>query len=215
MRWDLGRAGARCAAAYSEESRLSWSELYPIGPSTDGPAGLAEIFSPDPMALPHPTVAVLALLSAGLVVACSNAATPTSPTPSPLTTAQIQARYSAAAKQYNTSETHLSAAENASCDAGSPTAALTACQTALSQQRQATIAYDDALRADTFSGNGVVDASHLLGDDAAIEAKLEQAATAPSLAVIATLEDQIIPLLATAARDAAKLRTDIGLPAPA
>jgi hypothetical protein len=167
------------------------------------------------MALPHTSVAVLAFLSAGLVVACSNATSPSSPTPSPLTTAQIQARYSAAAKQYNASETQLSAAENAACDAGSPTVALSACQTALSQQRQATIAYDDALRADTFTGTGVTDASHLLGDDAAIEAKLEQAATAPSIAVIATLEDEIIPLLATAASDAAKLRTDIGLPAPA
>ena len=38
------------------------------------------------------------------------------------------------------------------------------------QQRQATIAYDNALRADTFTGTAATDASHLLGDDAAIEA---------------------------------------------
>jgi hypothetical protein len=167
------------------------------------------------MAFPHTRLTVLAVLSAGLLVGCSNATTPSSPTPSPLTTQQIQARYSAAAKTYNTSEAQISAAENAACDAPSPTVSLTACQTALSQQRQATIAYDDALRADTFTGTAATDASHLLGDDAAIEAKLEQAATAPSIAVIATLEDEIIPLLATAASDAAKLRTDIGLPAPA
>lgn len=167
------------------------------------------------MAFPHLRVTVTALLSAGLLAACSNSPSPSSPTPSPLTTAQIQARYSAAAKQYNSSEAQISAAENAACDAGSPTVSLSACQTALSQQRQATIAYDDALRADTFTGTAATDASHLLGDDAAIEAKLEQAATAPSIAVIATLEDEIIPLLATAAGDAAKLRTDIGLVAAA
>jgi hypothetical protein len=167
------------------------------------------------MAFPHTRITVLALLAASLLVACSNSTSPSSPTASPLTTAQIQARYSAAAKQYNTSEAQISVAENAACDAGSSTVALTACQTALSQQRQATIAYDDALRADTFTGTAATDASHLLGDDAAIEAKLEQAATAPSIAVIATLEDEIIPLLATAAGDAAKVRTDIGLPAPA
>ena len=167
------------------------------------------------MAFPHTRVPVLASLAAILLVACSNASSPSSPTPSPLSTAQIQARYSAAAKEYNTSEAQISLAENAACDAGSPTVALSACQTALSQQRQASIAYDDALRADTFSGTAATDASHLLGDDAAIEAKLEQAATAPSIAVIATLESEIIQLLATAAGDATKLRTDIGLPAPA
>ncbi len=167
------------------------------------------------MASLHARVPVLASLAAILLVACSNASSPSSPTPTPLTTTQIQARYAAAAKQYNTSEARISLAENAACDAGSPTVALSACQTALSQQRQASIAYDDALRADTFSGTAATDARHLLGDDAAIEAKLEQAATAPSIAVIATLEGEIIPLLATASADAAKLRTDIGLPAPA
>ena len=71
---------------------------------------------------------------------------------------------------------------------GSPTASLTACQTALSEQRQATIAYDNALRAIPFTGDAATDASHLLSDDAAIETLLEQAATAPSLATIASVQ---------------------------
>ena len=57
--------------------------------------------------------------------------------------------------------------------------------------------------------------ARLLGDDAAIEKLLEQAATAPAITVIATLQAQIIPLLATAATDATALRSAIGLPAPA
>jgi hypothetical protein len=89
------------------------------------------------------------------------------------------------------------------------------CQTALSGQRQLTIAYDNALRAIPFSGNAATEAARVLGDDAAIEKLLEQAATAPALTVIATLQAQVIPLLATAASDATALRTAIDLPAPA
>ena len=37
------------------------------------------------------------------------------------------------------------------------------CQTALSGQRQLTIAYDNALRAIPFSGGAATDAAHLLG----------------------------------------------------
>jgi hypothetical protein len=170
---------------------------------------------PPPRASLHPLLGALACaLAASGLAACGESSTPSSPTPTPLTPAQIQARYTSAATAYNHGVTQILLQVNAACDAASPTAALTACQTALSQQRQATIAYDNALRATPFSGTAVTDASHLLSDDAAIESLLEQAATAPSLATIASVQAQIIPLLATAATAAAALRVDIGLPTP-
>jgi len=83
------------------------------------------------------------------------------------------------------------------------------------RQRQLTIAYDNALRAISFSQTATTDVSHLLGDDAAIEKLLEQAATAAAIGDIAILQQQVIPLLATAATDASALRSAIGLPAAA
>ncbi len=154
-------------------------------------------------------------VTAVLLAACGGSNSVTSPTPTPLTPAQIQTSYSAAATLYNRTVSQIALAENAACDAASPGVSLSACQSALSEQRQATIAYDNALRALTFSGAAAGDASHLLGDDAAIESLLEQAATAPSVTLIARLQAQIVPLLATAANDARALRTDIGLPTPA
>jgi hypothetical protein len=167
------------------------------------------------MPRPHPGLLIAGSLAIAALAACGGSSSATSPTPSPLSTAQIQSRYNAAANAYNAYETQISITENAACDVGSATSSLTACQTALSSQRQATIAYDDALRATTFTGNAAIDASHLLSDDAAIESLLEQAATAPSLATIANVQAQVIPLLATAVKAAAALRADIGLPAPA
>lgn len=167
------------------------------------------------MLRPHPRLLIAGALACAVVAGCGGSSNQTSPTPSPLSTAQIQSRYSAAANAYNAYETQISITENAACDVGSPTASLSACQTALSNQRQATIAYDEALRATTFTGEAAIDASHLLSDDAAIESLLEQAATAPSLATIASVQAQIIPLLATAVTAATALRADIGLPAPA
>jgi hypothetical protein len=164
---------------------------------------------------PRVCLAIGAAVTASLLGACGGSNSVTSPTATPLTPAQIQSRYSAAATLYNRTVGQVVLAENASCDAGSPGVSLSACQSALSEQRQATIAYDNSLRATTFSGAAATDASHLLGDDAAIESLLEQAATAPSVALIATLQARIVPLLATAATDAAALRTDIGLPTPA
>ena len=93
---------------------------------------------------------------------------PTSATPTPLTDAQIQARYSAAAGRYNQGEVQIAATENASCDATSATVSLTACQTALSSQRQLTIAYDNALRAIPLTGSAATDVTRLLGEDAAL-----------------------------------------------
>ena len=167
------------------------------------------------MPLPLARVTLVTALSAALLVACGGSTPLSSPTPTPLTAAQIQARYRTAASLYNQSAAQIAAVENNACDASSPTVALAACQAALSEQRQSTIAYDNALRATPFGGNAATLAGHLLGDDSAIESLLQQAATAPSLAVIATLQQQIIPLLATAARDATALRAEIGLPAPA
>jgi len=155
------------------------------------------------------------MLAGVLLAGCGGSTSPSSPTPSPLTTAQIQTRYTAAATQYNHSETQIALTENAACVLGSLGAALSACQTALGLERQATIAYDNALRAIPFLGATATDASHLLSDDAAIESLLEQAATAPSLATIASVQQQVISLLASAATAATRLRADIGLPAPA
>jgi hypothetical protein len=156
----------------------------------------------------------LLALACGLLAGCGGPTSQTSPTPSPLSQSQIQERYTTAARQYNQSAVQIGLGVNAACDVGSPTASFTACQTALSQQRQAAIAYDNALRAIPFTGTAATDASHLLSDDAAIETLLEQAATAPSLATIAGVEHQVIPLLATAATAATTLRMDIGLRAP-
>jgi len=163
-----------------------------------------------PLRLAAVTGAVVSVLAG-----CGGSNSVTSPTPTPLSPAQIQARYSAAATTYNRTVAQIAVTENAACDATSPSVSLSACQSALSQQRQATIAYDNALRATPFTGVAATDASHLLSDDASIEALLEQAATAPSVAVVATLQSQIVPLLATAATAAATLRTDIGLATPA
>lgn len=167
------------------------------------------------MPLPHAPFTLVVAFGAALLVACGGSTSPTTSTPTPLTPAQIQARYTAAAAHYNQGETQIALTENASCDAASATVALGACQTALSAQRQLTIAYDNALRAIPFSASSATEAGHLLGDDAAIEKLLEQAATAPAITVIATLQQQVIPLLATAATDAIALRQAIGLPAPA
>ena len=167
------------------------------------------------MPFPQARRTILLFSAAALLAACGGSTSPSSPTPTPLTPAQIQARYTAAATRYNQGEAQIAVTENAACDAASATVALGACQTALSAQRQLTIAYDNALRAIPFSGSAATDITHLLGDDAAVEKLLEQAATAPSITVIATLQQQIIPLLATAATDATALRGAIGLPAPA
>jgi hypothetical protein len=166
------------------------------------------------MPRPQSPFLISCVVAATLLAACGGSSATPTPTPTPLSQEQIQARYTAAATTYNASEAQIAITENASCDAGSPSAALTACQMAFSAQRQATIAYDNALRATPYSGAAATDASHLLSDDAAIEALLEQAATAPSLATIASVQDQIIPLLATAAGAAAALRADIGLKPP-
>jgi hypothetical protein len=167
------------------------------------------------MPLQHARFTIVLMVSAALVLACGQSTSATSPTPIPLTTSQIQSRYTAAATHYNQGEAQVAATENTSCDAVSAVVSLGGCQTALSLQRQLTIAYDNALRDIPFGATAATDVSHLLGDDAAIEKLLEQAATAASIGNIAILQQQVIPLLATAATDASALRSAIGLPAAA
>jgi len=89
------------------------------------------------------------------------------------------------------------------------------CQTALSTQRQLTIAYDNALRAISFSQTATTDVSHLLGDDAAIEKLLEQLRPPRQSGTSPSFSKQVIPLLATAATDASALRSATALPAAA
>ena len=109
------------------------------------------------------------MVSAALVMACGQPTSPSSPTSVPLTASQIQSRYASAATHYNQGEAQVAATENSSCDAVSAVVSLGACQTALSTQRQLTIAYDNALRAIPFGQTVATDVAHLLGDDAAIE----------------------------------------------
>ena len=108
---------------------------------------------PAPMPSPHARFTIVLMVSAALVLACGQSTSPSSPTPIPLTPSQIQARYTAAAPHYNQGEAQVAATENAACDAISATVSLGACQTALSLQRQLTIAYDNALRAIPFGGD--------------------------------------------------------------
>ena len=129
-RWDRTCAGARRPAPNSRESRLSWSELYPTGPlvreETDRRCdilGERRCHSP----------ALASRSSSRWRPPCWRRAadrrSPSSPTPTPLTPAQIQARYAAAAPHYNQGEAQIALTENASCDAASATVALAACQT--------------------------------------------------------------------------------------
>ena len=56
------------------------------------------------MPLPHTRLPILLAMAAAVLAACGGSSSPTSPTPSPLTAAQIQARYTAAAGHYNSGE---------------------------------------------------------------------------------------------------------------
>jgi hypothetical protein len=159
-----------------------------------------------------PTSCVLALAGITLLAACSPPGPAATPSPSPLTAAQLQARYTSAAAEYNTNAARIARSESMYCDPHSTSADLTQCQMALSEDRQMTLAFDRALRSIAFSGQTATDVAHLLADDASLEALLEQAATAPSLTAIAQLTGQIFPLLNATANDASKVRTDLGLP---
>jgi hypothetical protein len=156
---------------------------------------------------------LVAVLGGGCLLAgCSSSSPRTTASPSPLTPTQLQARYTAAASTYNANAARIAHSESTYCDPHSASADLTQCQKALSEDRQATLAFDSALRRIAFSVQAAADVRQLLADDAALETLLEQAATAPSLTAIAQLTGQIFPLLNTTANDASKVRTDLGLP---
>jgi hypothetical protein len=136
-----------------------------------------------------------------------------SPTPSPLARAQLQALYKNAANAYNTAEVPLAQAEYGYCVAKSPPGNLMKCEAALSQDRQATIAYDNSLRGLVFPAAAKTDAAKLLGDDVQLETLLQQASAAPSLSAVAALTPQIFAFITTTNADANRLRMDLGLSA--
>jgi hypothetical protein len=151
-------------------------------------------------------------LGGALLAACSSSTPQATASATPLSRAQQQARYTSAASAYNTQAAQTSKLESSNCDQSSPSADLNRCQMALSQDRQTTLSFDSALRSIMFTGPAAPDVAQLLADDGSLEALLEQAATAPSLAAIGQLTSQIFPLLNTTAADASRVRADLGLP---
>lgn len=147
-----------------------------------------------------------------LLAACGPGATQPSSTPTPLPSSLLQQRYLAAAGAYNTAEHPIAAAENTYCVAAAASADLTRCEAALSGDRQATLAFDNAVRTLEFPASARADVNQLLADDQQLETVLQQASTAPSLTAIASLTPRIFQFLTTASQDADRLRGDIGLP---
>lgn len=161
----------------------------------------------------HATAARVLVPAAGaLVAACGGGNPAATPTPSPLPTALLQQRYSAAAAAYNTGELPVATAENQFCEPTAATADLSKCASALSADRQATVVFDDAVRGLRFPPDARGAANRLLTDDARLETLLQQAATSPSLTAVTSLTPQIFELLSGTARDADVLRALIGLP---
>ncbi|MFN2581365.1 MAG: hypothetical protein ABR498_01325 [Candidatus Dormibacteria bacterium] len=157
----------------------------------------------------------LALLPAAAVLsACGSSSATPSPTPTPLPPGQLQQRYLSAANAYNAAEKPIAASENSYCVPQSASADLNKCVTALSNDRQVTITFDNAVRTISFPDSARADVTKLLGDDAQLEMLLLQASTAPSLTAIDALTPQIFRLLTTSSTDADKVRTDIGVPTP-
>ena len=152
-------------------------------------------------------------LAVVLAAACGPAGGQNGPTATPLSQADLRSAYAAAALAYNSAEAPVEQAETARCDATGPQADLTACEMALGKDRQATLGFDAAVRAISFPPAARADVTRLLGDDADLEALLEQAATAPSLGAISQVTPQISQLLSATSQDADLVRADIGLPA--
>jgi hypothetical protein len=124
---------------------------------------------------------------------------------------ELQRQYAKAAAAYNTAEKQIAMNEQAFCTASTATADLVKCEAALSQDRQVTIAFDNAIRALTFPAQHRGDVNKLLNDDGQLENALKQASTAPSLSAINALTAQIFSLLSTTSTDANRVRADIGL----
>lgn len=147
-----------------------------------------------------------------LLTACGGGSPGPPPTATPLPTALLQQRYSAAAAAYDTGEVPVATAESQFCDPAAAAADLSKCASALSGDRQATVVFDDAIRGLQFPPEARAAAGKLLTDDASLETLLEQAATAPSLTAVTSLTPQIFDLLSATAHDADSLRALIGLP---
>ncbi len=145
--------------------------------------------------------------------ACGSQPGPNGPSATALSQPALQHAYEAAAGGYNRAEVPIAQAEETYCSTGTAAANLGKCEAALSQDRQATIAYDNALRALAFPAAARGDVATLLSDDSRLEDTLEQASTAPSLAVVNDLRPQVLQLIAASGADATKVRADIGLPA--
>lgn len=146
------------------------------------------------------------------LVGCGSGTATGTPSGSPLSTADLQRLYEQAADAYNQAEIPVEQEESVHCTMGTGSPSLTQCEAALSQDRQATLSFDDAIRGLTFPDTAKADVAKLLADDAKLEAILEQAATAPSLSVIQDLSTQIFSDISAGTADAAAVRRDIGLP---
>ena len=160
---------------------------------------------------PAATLALVPAIGA-LLAACGGGNPTPTPSPTPLPTALLQQRYSAAAAAYDAGEVPVATAESQFCDPSAATADLSKCASALSDDRQATVVFDDAIRGLRFPPEAHAAAAQLLTDDARLETLLEQAATGPSLTAVTSLTPQIFDLLSAAAHDADSLRALIGLP---
>ena len=126
----------------------------------------------------------------------------------------MAAKYTAAANAYNAGVMPITLLESKYCDPHSANVSLPDCQSALRQDRQTTISFDNALRAVNFAGQAATDVTRLLSDDAALEHLLDQAASAPSISAIAQLTNQTFTAFFTAAEDAKKVRAALHLALP-
>ena len=148
-----------------------------------------------------------------VLAACGPGSTQPAPAATPLPAAEVRRLYLTAAAAYIQDEPQIEKAEYDHCtpETGSPN--LAACEQALSQDRQTTLAFDNAVRQIAFPDSARTDVSRLLTDDAQLETLLEQAATAPSLSAIQAMSSQIFSLLSATSADGDRVRADIGLPA--
>jgi hypothetical protein len=164
-----------------------------------------------------PSPSGLAALAAwGLAVAlalagCGASTAPPSPTPTPLPVDVLQQRFLAAAAAFEAVVAPVAEAQTRFCGPSSATPDLTRCASALSDERQARIVFDDAIRRLRVAGSAQPAMNLLLGDDSRLEALLLQASTAPSLTAVSGLTPQLTDLVAATQRDADALRRAIGL----
>jgi hypothetical protein len=147
------------------------------------------------------------------ISACGSTATQPSASATSLPPAEVRRLYLQAAAAYTEDEPPIEAAEYSHCTPGTGNPDLHLCQQALSQDRQTTLAFDNAVRQISFPDRAQTDVGKLLSDDARLEALLEQAATAPSLNAIQALSGEIFSLLTETTADSDRVRADIGLPA--